>query len=76
MICQFVDIAFAARKRRSVIAGNNDECIVEQTALFQVSEHPPNMRIEVFDFEGIVQHIVADIIIVRPARGNMINVSE
>ena len=74
MIAVVVRVPFNSGKRHSVIAGNDDQGLVQLPAPLQLIQHSPQLLIDVFHFEAIVQHVVPHDFIIRPVTGNSINV--
>ena len=64
----FIVVCFGAWKRHAVVAGDDDQRVVELAGLFQQIEHAPQIPIERFDLGAIVEHVTADRFVVRQKR--------
>ena len=71
-----VGMALVVGERHAVVGRDDDQRVVEQAALLQFREHPPEVPVEMLHLECIVEHIVADRLVVRPAGGHAVNVGQ
>ncbi len=76
MIGVFVRLPFAARKRHAVIAGSNDQRVVQLPGLFQRGENAAEMVVVMLHLNGIIEHVPARFGIVRPESRHLIDVAE
>jgi len=54
----------------------HDERVVQFAAVLQQLQHADQVAVEVLQFEGVVQQIVADHVVVGPERGHLADVGE
>ena len=76
MVGLHVGVAFAAWEGHAVICGDDDERVVQQAAFFEIGNHAPEMAVEMLDFKGVVEHVIADHVVVRPVSGHVVDVGE
>jgi len=65
-----IHVSFHAGKRHSVIRGQHDQGVFEQTAFFQLRDHTSDVPVEVFHLIGVIEHVVAHFGGVRPVSGH------
>ena len=74
MVGIVVGIAFAMGKRHSVVGRDHHNRIFKLSALFQLGEHAAKVKIEIFHLERVIEHVVANLLGIGPARWNAINI--
>ena len=72
----FIRAAFAAGKGHAVIGGDDDEGVGEQAAFFECGQHAAEVGVEVFDFEGVIEEVVAGGLVVGPEGRDAVDVGE
>ena len=76
MVGVVVGIAFAVRKRHAVVGGHDHDRVLEFPPLLQLGEHSPQVKIEIFHLERVIEHVVAHLLGVRPTCGHAINIGD
>ena len=76
MVRGLVGVAFHAGEGHAVIAGDDDDGVLQQPAPFKLREHHSEMFVRVLDLVGIVEHVGADGLVVRPVGGDAWDVGE
>ena len=71
-----VFVSFHPGKRHAVVRGDDDEGVVELPLFFEMLDDPEQMRIEVFNFKRVVEHVRANDLVVRPVSGHAVDVLE
>ena len=69
-----VSVSFAMRKRHAVVGSHHHDCVLEQSALFQVCQHAAQMQIEIFHLQRVIEHVVADFLGIWPTCGHAIDI--
>ena len=60
-----VEARFGTGERHTVIAGDDDNGIVELSGFFQQCDGASHLGIKVFDFDEVVEEVVSDDVVVR-----------
>ena len=64
-----IDLPFDPREGHPVVGGHEDQGVVEFADGLEVVDHPPEVRVEPLDLEGVVEHVAADRPVVRVVPG-------
>lgn len=59
-----------------MIGGDDDEGVGEQAACFECGQHAAEVGVEVFDFEGVIEEVVAGGLVVGPEGRDAVDVGE
>ena len=76
MIGHHVRVPFATWKRHAVVAGDDDEGVVQQAPLLQSRQHAAEMPVEVLGFKSVIEHVISHRVVVRPVSRHMIDVGQ
>ena len=74
VVGEFVFLSLDAGKGHAVVGGDEDERVLELAAFFEESEHALEMAVEMLDFEGVIEHVVANDFVVGPEGRNLVDI--
>ena len=69
----FVVVGFGSGERHAVVRRNDDDGVVQLAATFEFFEHRDQMTVEIFDFEAVIEHVVAHDFVVGEKSRDTVN---